>query len=325
MRILLAAFALIALVPAPSNGQAHGSSTSPRAGAWRAPRTPWGDPDLQGNFTNVFESGTPLERPDEFKGRRLEDVKGDELVRLKQTIQQQTYDRFLGPTEAPPHWWGDALLLTRGSQAWFIVEPPDGKIPPLTADGQRRAAAPRRGGSSFGGGPFNGPEDFSLYDRCITRGFPESMMPGIYGNSYQIVQGPGYVAIRYEMVHETRSIPLDGRPHVGSPIRMDMGDARGPFEGDTLVVETTNFRARSVYRNANPETLKVVERFTRTAPDQVRWAVTIEDPSTWTRPWTFSLPLTIDDSQPVFEYACHEGNYGLKNILEIARAEEKAP
>ena len=148
---------------------------------------------------------------------------------------------------------------------------------------------PRRGGTAAGAGrtPY---EDRSLYDRCITRGLPGSMMPTIYGNSFRIVQSQGLVAIQYEMIHETRVIPLDGRAHVGRGIRMDMGDARGHWEGDTLVVETTNFRERSVYRNANPETLRIVERFQRVAPNKVQWAVTVEDPTTWTRPWSFSLP-----------------------------------
>ena len=147
-------------------------------------------------------------------------------------------------------------------------------------------------------------------------------MPAVYGNSYRIVQGPGYVAIQYEMIHETRVIPLDGRPHIGPAIRQYMGDARGRWEGDSLVVETTNFREETTYRGANPETMRLIERFTRVAPDKVKWAVTIDDPQTWTRPWTFALPLTKDDSEPMFEYGCHEGNYGMHNILSGARAED---
>ena len=150
------------------------------------------------------------------------------------------------------------------------------------------------------------------------------MLPAIYGDSYQIVQGPGYVAIRYEMIHETRVIPLDSRPHVGTSIGLDMGDARGHWEGNTLVVETTNFRARSVYRNADPRKLRLVERFTRTAPDKLDWSVTVDDATTWTRPWTFAIPLTMNDSEPVFEYACHEGNCGVTNMLSGSRAVEKA-
>ena len=149
------------------------------------------------------------------------------------------------------------------------------------------------------------------------------MMPAIYGNSSEIVQAPGYVVIRNEMIHEARVIPLDGRAHIAPAITQDMGDARGHWEGDTLVVETTNFKARSVYRNANPARLTLTERFVRIAPNRVRWSVTVDDPTTWTQPWTFSMPLTADE-QPLPLYECHEGNYGLRNILSAARAEERA-
>jgi hypothetical protein len=151
------------------------------------------------------------------------------------------------------------------------------------------------------------------------------MMPAIYGNGYQIIQAPGYVTIIYEMIHEIRVIPLDSRPHASSRVRSYLGDARGRWEGDTLVVETTNFREEGIYRNAYPETLRLTERFTRVAPNVVKWAVTVDDPSTWTKPWTFAMPLTKDDEAGgVLEYACHEGNRGLMNILSAARAEEKA-
>jgi hypothetical protein len=149
------------------------------------------------------------------------------------------------------------------------------------------------------------------------------MMPAIYGNSYRIVQGPGYVAIQYEMIHETRVIRLDRIAHVGRNIRLDMGDARGRWDGDTLVVETTNFKERSAYRNASAGTLTLTERFTRIAPDKVRWSVTVEDPSTWTHPWTFSMPLTMSDKEPIQQYECHEGNYAMRNILSAARADEQ--
>ena len=150
------------------------------------------------------------------------------------------------------------------------------------------------------------------------------MMPSIYGNSFQIVQAPGTVAIRYEMIHETRVISVAERATVGPGVRQHMGAARGRWEGDTLVVETTNFRPESVFRQANADTLRVVERFQRVAANQVQWTVTIEDAETWTRPWTFSLPLTDNAREPVFEYGCHEGNYGLANILSGARADERA-
>jgi len=286
------------------------------------PRTPWGDPDLQGTYTNTYENGTPLERPDEFSGRKLEDIKGDELANMKRAIQKRTIAQFLGPEHAPDNWWQDNLFLERGSQAWFVVDPADGKIPPLTLEAQRKAAARASARKASTRGPADSYDDRSLYDRCITRGLPGSMMPAIYGNQYQIIQAPGYVAILYEMIHETRVIPLDGRPQVGKGILHDMGDARGTWEGDTLVVTTTNFKERSVYRNANPETLTLVERFQRVGPDKIRWTVTVNDPATWTKPWTFSMPLTADPN-PLPLYECHEGNYGLKNILSAARAAER--
>jgi hypothetical protein len=325
----LLVFALASLMIAPLAAQTSPNPNNPKkatsgtSAAHNTPRTPWGDPDLQGNYTNVYENGTPLERPNEFEGRTLEDIRGDELTTLKRAVQQRTIANFEGPIHAPDHWWQDALSLERGSQAWLIVDPPDGKIPALTPEAEKRIAARTQARLTNGHGPADSWEDRSLYDRCLTRGMPGSMMPAIYGNSYQIVQGQGYVAIRYEMIHETRVIPLDGRPHVGKNIQLDMGDARGHWEGDTLVVVTTNFKDRSAYRNANAETLKITERFTRIAPDKVKWAVTIEDPNTWTRPWTYALPLTLNDSEPLMPYECHEGNYGLRNILSAARAEER--
>ncbi len=176
--------------------------------------------------------------------------------------------------------------------------------------------------SSFVGGPFDGPEDFSLLDRCISRSVPGSMIPVMYGNDYQILQAPGIVVITYEIIHEARLIPLDGRPHVGPGIREHMGDARGHWEGETLVVETTNFTEAAAYRGANAATLRVVERFTRPAADRIAWIATIEDPATWTRPWTIGLTLT-SEPQPLLAYECHEGNYGLRNILSAARAEDR--
>jgi hypothetical protein len=292
---------------------------------WTPPRTAWGDPDIAGVFTNSDESGIPFERPAEFEGRRLEDVSPAELAEMVKQRQKQAIERaptlseFPGAT-SPMHWFENYGAVN--SRAWLVSDPPDGKVPPVTAEGQARAAA--RAAARGAHGPADSWEDRSYYDRCITRGLPGSMMPAIYGNSYRVVQSQGYVSIQYEMIHETRVIPVDAHPHAGRKIRLDMGDARGHWEGDTLVVETTNFRNRSAFRNADAETLTIVERFTRTAPDQVRWTVTVTDPATWTWPWTFSMPLTMNDSEPMMLYECHEGNYGLRNILSAARAQERA-
>ncbi|MGH9145641.1 MAG: hypothetical protein ACRD1Q_02955, partial [Vicinamibacterales bacterium] len=311
--VLAAAMGLAWLATVPVSGQAP---------HWTTPKTSWGEPDLQGTYTNTYENGTSFERPDEFTGRRLEDIKGEELAAMRRAIQRRTIANFEGPIHAPDNWWQDNLFLERGSQAWFVVDPPDGKIPPLTPEASERQAARAAARRSSGRGPADSYEDRSLYDRCISRGLPGSMLPAIYGNQYQIVQSPGYVAILYEMIHETRVIPVNGGPHLGEHIRSHMGDGRGRWEGDTLVVETTNFRDESAYRGANTKTLRLIERFTRIAPNQVRWAVTVDDPQTWTKPWTFAMPLTRD-STPLPAYECHEGNYGLRNILSAARADER--
>ena len=301
--------------------------TGAAAAGWTPPRTPWGDPDLQGNYTNKYETSTPFERPKEFEGRRMEDITAAELAAAVARRQQDTLARakyFGGDPEGligNSAEFRDIYEINKGSRPWFVIDPLEGRIPPIRPEARARiAAAPRTG--SFGSGPFNSHEDFSLWDRCITRGLPGSMLPGQYGNSYHIVQGPGVVAIRYEMVHDTRVIPIGDPPRAGSQIRADMGVARGRWEGNTLVVETTNFKGRSAYRNANPDTLKLTERFTRVAPGTIEWAVTVDDPTTWSRAWTFMVPLTMNDQEAVLEYACHEGNQAIRNILSAARTAE---
>ena len=295
----------------------------PPRGTYKPPRTPWGDPDIAGAYNNSDESGIPFERPDEFAGRRLEDFTQAELEKLTKQRQQQTIERAPGLSEFPGatnpmHWFEN--YFAANSRAWLVSDPPDGKVPPVTDEGRRRAA--ERAAARKGRGPADSWEDRSLYDRCITRGVPGSMMPAIYGNSYQIQQSPGVVTITYEMVHDTRVIPIDDRPHVSSKIRQYLGDARGRWEGNTLVVETTNFNDKSPYRGSSDQ-LRIIERFTPIGPDTLEWAITFDDSHTWARPWTFAMNLTHDESQPPFEYACHEGNYGLRNILSAARAEER--
>lgn len=302
-------------------------------GAYTAPRTPWGDPDLQGSYSNKYEQGTPFERPAEFEGRRIEDIRGEELAEI---VRQRAAEvllnaPFTGGDPVAGNFGGapafyDRFEAAKGSRPWLVVDPPDGRIPPMTPEGQRASAArlAARAAARRGRGPADSYTDRSLYDRCITRGLPGSMMPANYGNSYRIVQSPGYVAITYEMVHETRLIPLDGRPPLGPAIRHYMGEPRGYWERDTLVVVTTNFRDEPVYRGSNPEVVRFVERFTPTAPDRLEWSFTVDDPSTWARPWTFAMPLTRNDAEAVLEYACHEGNRAMANLLSAARAEERA-
>jgi hypothetical protein len=284
--------------------------------------TPWGDPDIAGAYTNNDESLIPFERPAQFEGRRLEDITPAELEQLRdqRSDQREEADRNRAEFRSPIHWFEN--FFPQNSRAWLVTDPPDGKVPPQTDEARQRAASRAR--ARAGRGPADSYEDRSLYDRCISRGLPGSMMPAIYGNAYEIHQGPGYVAIRYEMVNETRIIPLDARPHVSPTIREYVGDARGHWDGATLVVDTTNFTDKTAYRGAS-EYLRMTERFTPIGPNAVEWSVTFDDPHTWTRPWTFAMNLTkVDDSQRPFEYACHEGNYGLTNILAAARAEEKA-
>jgi hypothetical protein len=302
------------------NTLADKSVATPRN--WKATRTPWGDPDISGIYTNSDESGIPFEKPAEFAGRKLEDITPAELAKLQQSRREATIENAVRLSEQPNpqlFWW--ETLNAKNSRAWLVQDPADGRVPPTTGEAQQRAASRAR--SRAGRGAADSYEDRSLYDQCISRGLPGSMMPAIYGSSYQIHQGPGYVAIRYEMIHETRVIPLDARPHVGKSIRTYMGDARGHWEGSTLVVETTNFKDQIAYRGSDGGTLRIVERFTPAGPNTTEWSVTLDDPHTWTRPWTYAMSLTKkDQSQQPFEYACHEGNYGLRNILSAARAED---
>ena len=287
------------------------------------PKTPWGDPQIAGAYTNSDESGIPFEKPAQFEGKKLADVSQEQLAAMVKQRQEQTVERTPGLSEfpgatSPLHWFEN--YRAANSRAWLVTDDTDGKVPPTTEEANARNAARARARGARG--PADAAEDRSMYDRCITRGIPGSMMPAIYGNSYQILQGPGYVAIKYEMVNETRIIPLGSQPHLNGKIRRYLGDARGHFEGTTLVVETTNFTDKTAYRGSS-EHLKLVERFKPIGPNTVEWSVTFEDPHTWARPWTFAMNLTkVPDEQGPFEYACSEGNYGLRNILTAARAEE---
>jgi hypothetical protein len=296
------------------------------------PRTPWGDPQLAGIYTNDDETGVPFERPAQFEGRRLEDVTPQELAALNQQRNEQfnagvAGTEFAGGLRPPTHLIFDSFDR-KNSSAWLVVDPPDGKVPPLTPEALARRKRPPtglgRGVSSNVNpvGPFDSYEDLGLYDRCITRGIPSSMMPAGYGSYYEIIQGRDTVALRYEMIHEHRVVPIDRgerRPHIGKDLHLDLGDARGWYEGSTLVVETTNFTERNAFRGAS-EQLKMTERFTPVAPGVVEWRVTFDDPHTWTRPWTFAMTLKRKTGgEQVYEYACHEGNYGLRNILTGAR------
>ena len=315
---------LIGVLVAVATGALDGQASQPTARAAAAPytaaRTPWGDPDIQGAYTNSNESSMPMERPESLKGRALADITPQELARLNEERNEARIeaDKQRWELRSPLHWFENHDF--RNSRAWMVVDPPDGRVPPQTNEARQRAAA--RAAARKGRGEADSYEDRSLYDRCITRGLPGSMMPAIYGSSYEIVQGPGFVAIQYEMVNEARVIPLTTAPHASQAIRLYMGDARGRFEGETLVVETTNFTDKVPYRGSS-QNMRLIERFKPIAPGIVEWSVTFDDKDTWERPWTFAMNLTKTPERP-FEYACHEGNYAMRNILSIARAEEAA-
>ena len=347
MSAAVAVMTVLSAVPAAAQAPAGTAKTRRAAASWTPPRTPWGEPDLQGSWPTASLVGTPFERPVQFGERRLltdEEVAArekqfaDDEERVKRTTESGTeVDQGTGP---PAH-WGEGGLRKASNMTSLIVDPPNGRFPSFTAWGQLRAAnngttAPTVAlehsswRNSFSSGPWNGPEDLGPYDRCVSRGLLASMFPSGYSNGNQIVQSPGVVAIRNEMIHETRVIPLDGRPHLSPAIRGYMGDSRGHWEGNTLVVDTTNFNGKfGARRNGSDipmsDALRVVERFTRTDPETLLYEVTVDDPKTWTRPWTVAYPLKPDFEYGLFEYACHEGNYyAMTNILSGARADERA-
>jgi hypothetical protein len=306
-----------------AGGQGSAPSGTMAAAAWTAPLTAWGEPNLQGNFTNKDETA-PFERPEEFGTRAvLTDEEYAARDRRAQAQHAQRQSPIPNPESTSINPGGEWLEFRAASRRTsLLVDPPDGRLPAQTDAAKERAAA--REEARRGRGPADSYEDRSLYDRCISRGLPGSMMPVIYGNSYRIVQAPGVVAISYEMIHETRLIPVDAVPRVGVAARSYMGEARGRWEGQTLVVETTNFHPKMSFRGSNPETTRLVERFTPTGPDTIEWRVTVEDPQTWTSPFTFAMDLTRSDSEAMIEYACHEGNMAMANILSGHRADERA-
>jgi hypothetical protein len=293
-----------------------------QAKKWTPPRMADGHPDLQGFWTN--NTYTPLERP---RNVSKEFYTREEALELEKKAAEEESEQTVPGTVADVHYDFTQFSLDRNQSAHavnlrtsLIVDPADGKLPPLTAEGQKRAA--ERAEVAKHVGRWDSAQSNDLDDRCIIfQGAGPPMLPQGYNSNYQIVQTPGYVMILFEMVHDTRIIPMDGRPHVPRNIRQWTGDSRGHWEGDTLVVETTNFNGKNPLRGSS-ENLRVVERFTRVDADTIQYKFTVEDESTWTRPWTGEIPLkkTIG---PLFEHACHEGNYGLYNTLVGARLEEK--
>ena len=329
-RFHITTIVLMALIALPSgtipvSGQTR-SSSGPPPKSWTPPKTRGGDPDLQGTWTST--TTTPLERSPQF-GNRLyltdEELKQSQtrLERQLAADNQETLSTNAGVTTGPPdHWTERAKQASR--QTSLVVEPEDGRVPVKAAAEAKRDYNLAHNTDDF--------EYMSPWDRCITRGFPGGMFPGGYGNVYEIVQSPGYVAIVSEMIHETRVIPLDGRPF--SNLRQWNGESRGHWDRNTLVVETTNFNNKGwIATNVasgrikgieQTEALHVTERFTRVDADTIQYEVRIEDPNVYTEPWKVSFSFTRDPNAQIFEYACHEGNYAMTHILSGARAEEKA-
>jgi hypothetical protein len=313
-RLVPSALVLLSLLAGPS-GAAPGAAQAPARADWTAPRTPWGDPDLQGTWTSDNNFSVPLERPAAVADRVFLD--GEDLDRALAS-RARLIDAVANGGEVgagPPHWYEN--LEARSRRSSLIIDPPDGRLPALTAEAKQRnaeAEAARRGR-----GPSDSWADRSLWDRCITVGLPAVMFPTGYNNNVAILQAPGYVTITHEMMHDTRVMPLDGRPHLAPAIRGYMGDSRAHWEGATLVIDITNFHPATNYRGAR-DTLHLVERYTRTGPDQMQYEVTIDDPHTFEQPWTAVLDLEPQDD--IYEYACHEGNRGLENILRAARLED---
>jgi hypothetical protein len=277
------------------------------------PRTPDGQPDLEGIWD--FRSATPLERPREFEGQEFLSDQNVAAVERRAAERLRVYSPDDSLMNTPPWWldYGTRVVSTRRSS--LIIDPPDGRIPPMTPEGFKRKTDLLTARASA-----DGPEGLSPWDRCITRGLPGAMLPGAYNNNLQLVQTRGYVVIITEMIHEARIVPVDGRGYLPQNLRAWTGGSRGRWEGDTLVVETTNFSDRADFLGAGGK-LRLIERFTPIDVGTIEYRFTVEDPTTWTRPWTVAFPLVKSDG-PMYEYACHEANYSLPNILSIARAEE---
>lgn len=314
----ICAIAVVGLAPIMVRGQAAKTTAKKTAADGTPMRTPWGDPDLQGLWNN--STTTPLERPIQLGARQFltdrEIAERDELAAQRADAPPRPGDT--GTYNAA--WFEQGKSLKQTS---LIVDPPDGRLPPLTPAAEKARAARVEHQRAH---PADSWEDRNLAERCITRGAPK--LPGGYNNNFLIVQTPGQVTITQEMIHEMRVVPLDGRPHLNKNVRQWMGDSRGRWEGDTLVVDTTNFNEKVIDNSFNccpgaGANLHIVERFRRVDADTIDYRYTVDDPSTWTRPWTASVPM-IKSAGPMYEYACHEGNHAMIGILRGARVQEAA-
>ena len=321
----MAAFLL--LVSAAGQTPAPPGASTPGEETWAHPLTKWGHPDFQGLWTN--ETITPFERPEDIADKEF--LTAEEAAEVEDGIAQR---RAAGDGTSPPgsvggynqFWLDSGTKVLPGRQTSLVVDPPGGRVPTKPSAEATRDYNKAHATDSY--------KYMSVWDRCITRGVPGSMFPAGYNNAYQILQTHEYVAILYEMIHDVRIIPLDGRPHVDEKIRLWMGDSRGRWEGNTLVVETANYTdkgwiasnaaSRRIKGIPQSEALHVIERFTRVDAGTIKYEVRIEDPAIYTRPWKVAMPLSRDDDYQIYEYACHEGNRAVELILGGARAEEKA-
>ncbi len=319
--------------PKPSTGATAAKTGATTAKAYSPKKTPWGDPDLQGVWNDA--TSTPLQRP-AGKGETV--TEGDANQFEEQLAYDLSRDRRDGGPEVDvnraynEHWMDSRRLkITGDRRTSLIVDPPDGRLPPavpLSPERQKIRAERQAAGARFNNGMPLVATELSLPIRCIIRTDSPPYLPTIYNNDFQIFQSPGYVVIAPEMIHSARVIPLDGRPHIGKNLKQWLGDTRGHFEGNTLVLETTNFRTDdgTVYQGANPETYKITERFTRVADDTINYEFTINDPATWTKPWTAVVPWSkIDPKEQMYEYMCHEDNFDIVHLLTGARNREKNP
>ena len=297
---------------------AKGTAT---AKAWVPPRTADGQPDLEGVWD--YRTATPLERPAAFKDKPFltdAEVADYERRTAARADGRQLEDPRTDPSVQAPEWLDYGKKMAGSNRSSLVVDPADGRIPALTPDGLKRDA--ERRAASRTRGPADDPENRTSWERCITRGLPEGVLPAGYNNNIQIVQAPGYVVLLMEMIHDARIVPLDGRARLPGGLTRWMGDSRGHWEGSTLVIETTNFSSKANFRGAG-ERLHLVERLTRTGEDTIDYRFTVDDATTWVTPWTVALPLVRSEGE-LYEYACHEGNRGLENILSQARSSERA-
>ena len=305
------------------------AQTKPAPRAYTPPKTPWGDPDLRGTYTSDNSIGVPFERPQQFGTRATltdeefearDKTKAEQVAKDNNERPESKFEEDEAANNAPRHWLERGTKLSHATS--LVLDPPNGRLPPLTPDGQRRQAENRlRFVRQNEAAEFH-----SYYDRCVTRGVVGSILPAIYGNGTNIQQGPGYVVIRNEMIHEDRVIPTDSKaPRLGKNIHLYMGDSRGHWEGNTLVVDSTNFTDKiGVGGGTAPSTsLHLIERFTRTAPDTIHYEFTVDDPATFTAQWTAALELATKPGYQIYEYACHEGNYGLRNMLSASRSDDR--